>query len=88
MPSFIITVDGAMKKACFVACVFLMPGVVLFPQDGAACAIPVFRYALECWEPYPYEAIVFHKEPLNAAARKAVDALDNAYVNLDPGLPI
>jgi hypothetical protein len=35
---------------------------------GAACAcsIPVFRYALERWEPASYELIVFHRGKLSA----------------------
>jgi hypothetical protein len=30
----------------------------------AACSIPVFRYALERWQPTPYQVVVFHKGPL------------------------
>lgn len=29
------------------------------------CSIPVFRYALERWEADPYEAVVFHRGPLD-----------------------
>ncbi len=31
-----------------------------------ACNIPVFRYALERWDPSPYELLVYHRGPLDA----------------------
>ncbi len=40
-----------------------------------ACPIPVFRYALEFWEPDAYEAEVVHRGPLSDEARAAVDRL-------------
>ncbi len=40
-----------------------------------ACNVPVFRYALERWQPHIYEAFVFHKEELSAADREVVDWL-------------
>jgi hypothetical protein len=33
-----------------------------------ACNIPVFRYALEHWDPSPYELLVYHRGPLDAEA--------------------
>lgn len=43
-----------------------------------ACSVPVFRYALERWEPDPYEIVIFHKGPLNAAHAALVDELGKA----------
>jgi hypothetical protein len=44
---------------------FLLPLVAVGP--ASACSVPVFRYALERWEPVAYEALVFHRGPLPAA---------------------
>lgn len=40
-----------------------------------ACPIPVFRYALEYWEPDPYRVAVFHSGPLSGEAKAAADLL-------------
>lgn len=34
-----------------------------------ACSVPVFRYALERWPSDPYQALVFHRGPLNEGQR-------------------
>jgi hypothetical protein len=47
-----------------------------------ACDIPVFRYALERWEPYAYEAILFYKEPMDAHATQALQKLESDRANL------
>jgi hypothetical protein len=39
------------------------------------CKIPVFRYALERWPASPYEAVVFHRGPLDSAGAAALEAL-------------
>ena len=39
--------------------------VILSPAGVHACSTPVFRYALEKWEPDRYEALVFHHGPLS-----------------------
>lgn len=72
-----------MEKLVFLALSLLTLGVVLFPQAGSACTIPVFRYALECWEADPYTAIVFYKEPLTAAEKNAIAGANRSPVNLD-----
>ncbi|HBV65736.1 MAG TPA: hypothetical protein DEF45_22260, partial [Rhodopirellula sp.] len=40
-----------------------------------ACNIPVFRYALERWQPDSCELILFHREPLTANQQKMLDQL-------------
>lgn len=48
------------------ALVALVTATVLLAAVGdlLACSVPVFRYALERWQPDPYEAVVFHRGPL------------------------
>ena len=41
----------------------------------SACAVPVFRYALERWSPDVYRALVVHRGELSAADREIVEAL-------------
>ncbi len=43
-----------------------------------ACEIPVYHYALENWEPDPWEVFVFHRGELSASERRAVDLLRTA----------
>ena len=45
------------------------------PPTLNACDLPVFRYALEVWEPAPYEAVVFHRGPLASEDRAVLDRL-------------
>ena len=33
-----------------------------------ACSVPVFRYALERWEPDPYTVLIFHKDPISGTS--------------------
>lgn len=52
------------------------------PVTGAACAIPVFRYALERWPSDLFEVDVFHHGPLSAADAALVSSLeDRSLVN-------
>jgi hypothetical protein len=40
-----------------------------------ACTIPVFRYALERWQPEPYEGVLFHRGPLTPEQQKVLALL-------------
>lgn len=52
---------------------------LLFPSEGIACPIPVFQYALEHWEPDPYDIIVHHGENnFNEEQQAALDRLKAA----------
>lgn len=53
-----------------------------------ACNVPVFRYALERWQPEPYEAVIFHRGPLSEADRAAVAALEKAREELHANLNV
>lgn len=52
------------------------------PIKANACAIPVFRYALERWPPYPYQIIVFHDKALDKKEEDAIEAIEESYSNL------
>ena len=51
-----------------------------------ACNVPVFRFALERWRPDPYQVVLFHKLPLDAATLELIRPLeeqqDKALANL------
>lgn len=53
---------------------------LLLPAPAGACDTPVFRYALERWEPDAYPVVVFHAEPLSPTQRQAFDCLRNASI--------
>src|SRR5688572_11158951 len=57
-----------------VALVLLAVGLTAAPLQ--ACSIPVFRYALEHWQPSPYEVILFHRGELPAVTRAALKEWD------------
>ncbi len=44
--------------------------------SALACKVPVFRYALEHWQPDPYLAIVLHRGPLSEEAEALVAKLE------------
>lgn len=46
-------------------------------EPASACAIPVFRYALERWQSDLFEVDVFHRGPLSPMDRAAVSALED-----------
>ncbi len=46
-----------------------------------ACSVPVFRYALENWNPSPYELIVFHRGELSTVDRTTLDSIRNRIGN-------
>jgi len=56
------------RKTCFHAIVLALAGSAV----SYACNVPVFRYALERWEPDRYEAVVLHRGGLSASERDAV----------------
>ncbi|MGE0760274.1 MAG: hypothetical protein AB7F89_13130 [Pirellulaceae bacterium] len=47
---------------------------------ASACAIPVFRFALERWEADRFQVIVYHREPLSVADAAVVDELQSQSV--------
>lgn len=52
--------------------------LALSATQAQACSVPVFRWALERWQPEPYPVVVFTKGPLQGADRSALDALTKA----------
>jgi hypothetical protein len=53
--------------------------------SAQACNVPVYRYALERWQPDPYGAIVFHRGALAPEDQEAITRLRNAAK--DPKAP-
>jgi len=49
-----------------------------FALELRACQVPVFRYALERWSTDQYQVIVLHDQPLDAASKHALHALQTA----------
>ena len=50
----------------------------LWTLAAPACNVPVSRYALERWEPDPYEVIVFRREPFSAEQQALLETLEKA----------
>ncbi|MEZ6118080.1 MAG: hypothetical protein R3C28_16125 [Pirellulaceae bacterium] len=60
-------------------------GLLAIFSSADACNIPVFRYALENWQPDPYQAVVLHDQPLDANQQAWFQRLQKA--GLDPANP-
>ncbi len=76
-----------MRNALFNNFVRWMGAMLVFGALGwvrsvRACEIPVFRYALERWEPYPYEILVFHEGPLPDDVRSSLEAMQEQPLNV------
>ena len=52
--------------------------VLACATSADACSVPVFRYALERWQPDLFQAIVVHRGALNSEQKKLVDAFDRS----------
>lgn len=50
----------------------------LVGSSALACKVPVFRYALERWNPDKYEVLIIHNEPLDATSQSLVDQLKSS----------
>ena len=61
---------ASVAKALLAFSIFVMSG-----SAAVACNIPVFRYALERWQPDNCELILFHREPLTTNQQTMLDQL-------------
>lgn len=59
----------------FCASLLCFCAIFLCPVRSNACAIPVFRYALEQWMPDAYSVQVYHRGPLDPANQAALSIL-------------
>jgi hypothetical protein len=66
------------RLAAAAACCLALAAV-----PAAACNVPVFRYALERWEPHVYEVFIYHDKELSAADREVVDWLTKCAADRD-----
>ncbi len=55
-----------LNKSFYCLPAILLCGVWLKPEACKACTVPVFRYALEKWQPDKYEVLLFHRGALTA----------------------
>ena len=67
-------------------CICAMPllivtSVTLHAEVSSACSTPVFRYALERWQPDNYEVVVLHRQPLTVAQNELLETLQRAVDN-------
>jgi hypothetical protein len=58
----------------------LVVSLLLNAGAALACQVPVFRYALEHWEPDIFEALAVHRGPLAAAEEALIEKLRRASV--------
>ncbi|MFH1730902.1 MAG: hypothetical protein ABIF82_04525 [Planctomycetota bacterium] len=61
----------------------LFPAMALAAGPVLACSVPVFRYALERWEPGQYVLMVFHRGPMAPADKEPVELITKG--SLDGG---
>jgi hypothetical protein len=55
----------------------LIAFVLVFLTTAASCCnVPVFRYALERWEPDPFQLVIFHTDPLSAEVTARLQTLE------------
>ena len=81
-------VPGGRKSGSRGMFVALLVGVIalhIVAQPLAACEIPVFRYALERWNPDNYQVLVLHRQSMTAEQRALVAKLQQAAS--DPAHP-
>jgi hypothetical protein len=60
----------------------LITTALLSPAPARACTIPVFRYALERWDPSTYEIVIFSQGPLSDADQSLIDELSTKSANI------
>ena len=79
-----------MPTACFrvLAAALAIYCLVASAGSALACKVPVFRYALEHWQPDPYLGVVLHRGPLSEEDEALVAKLERRtedpsnYINL------
>ncbi len=72
-------------RASFVLlCIVAFAVVLGASRHSHACSIPVFRYALQFWEPDQFELLVFHRGAMTEAAETVAHALERATLTGDP----
>ncbi|MFH1760347.1 MAG: hypothetical protein ABIA63_04525, partial [bacterium] len=58
---------------------FLFFHVCYFCNSSLGCSNPVYRYALERWEPAPITLLIFYKDSLNPAQKYLYDKIDKMF---------
>ena len=73
-----------MKNTIFcrsLACLALTCAVLMPTTTGHACQVPVFRYALENWDPDMLEVVVLHDGALSDHQQQLISRLEEAMTN-------
>lgn len=60
----------------------------LFATSAVAANVPMFRFALERWPPENYQAVVFHRGPLESEEKEWVDTLQLASSGLGANVTV
>ncbi len=55
--------------------IFIIGLLFVFPREAVSCPIPVYRYALEFWEPDPYRVTIYTQGPLSDSQKQIHDLL-------------
>jgi hypothetical protein len=53
----------------------LVASLLCVAQASHACSVPVFRFALEQWQPAAYDLILYHRGPLSSSEQEAVRSI-------------
>ncbi len=72
-----------MNRRRYTITLWIAAVVVVLSSAAQACSVPVFRWALERWEPDPYELVVFHEGPLSEADEAILNDLEKQTHDMD-----
>lgn len=67
------------------ACALAVVWAALRAAPAGGCDVPVFRWALENWEPDRFEIVIFHRGPLGQGDRGVVSFLEAASADRPGG---
>ena len=65
-----------MKKILLVSALLLVCLSIFMSVPLYSCSVPVFRYALERWQPSPYEIVIFYEKSLSANDKLLIKMLN------------
>ena len=76
-----LAVCRLLRESMPMGCLSLLVGLMVFVgSELAACSVPVFRFALERWDPDSYGVIVFHRGSLSPEEQSLIDRMDSSEV--------
>jgi hypothetical protein len=69
-----------LRKFVFLTLMIALVAINGFAASASACKVPVFRFALEHWQPDPYRLIILHRGSLPTELNKLVSDLESRCV--------